>query len=87
MRDLQERFWLHFGVLTAIAQLMLSRSGRGVHPAAHPPRLSTAAAHPAREPHSERAATNRSSESRVSVGRRLVDELLDKPGRRTVAVR
>jgi hypothetical protein len=29
MRDLRERLWLHFGVLTAIAQLMLSRSARG----------------------------------------------------------
>ena len=30
-------------------------SARGVHPAAHPPRLSTAAGHPAREPHREEA--------------------------------
>jgi hypothetical protein len=30
-----------------------TRSARGVHPAAHPPRLSTAAAHPDPEPHGE----------------------------------
>jgi hypothetical protein len=29
---------------------VVNRLSRGVHPAAHPPRLSTAAAHPAREP-------------------------------------
>jgi hypothetical protein len=44
-----------------------AQSARGVHPAAHPPRLSTAAAHPAPEPRGEApppiAARSRSTES------------------------
>jgi hypothetical protein len=45
------------------------RSARDVHPAAHPPHLSKAAAHPAPEPHGEEPFTNRSSESMVSMSR------------------
>jgi hypothetical protein len=45
------------------------RSARNVHPAAHAPRLSTAAAHPAPELHGDEPLTNRSSESMVSMSR------------------
>ena len=45
------------------------RSARGVHPAAHPPRLSTAAAHPAPEPHGEEPPPIAARPSIVSMSR------------------
>src|SRR6201996_9174535 len=49
-----------------------ARSARGVPPATHPPRLSTAADHPASEPHSEEpppiAARSRWSRCRACCG-------------------
>jgi hypothetical protein len=52
-----------------VAAKVRAMASKSVHPAAHPPYQSTAAAQPAPEPHGEEPPPNRSSESITSMSR------------------